>query len=76
MPDGVVIEDNVSALEASSLVIVRVACQLCRSSEQRVVIDIVVCQAAADRAGTNVKSTAPTASPRAKTNRLGLPLRK
>lgn len=47
MRDGVVIEVNVSALEASSLVIVRVACQLCRSSEQRVVIDIVVCQAAA-----------------------------
>jgi hypothetical protein len=69
MPDGVVTEVNVSALEASSLVIVRVACQLCRSSEQRVVIDIVVCQAAAGRAGTSVNSTAPTTTPRAKTHR-------
>jgi hypothetical protein len=69
MPDGVVIEVNMSALEASSLVMVRVACQLCRSSEQRVVIDIVVCQAAADRAGSSVMSTAPTTIPRTKAHR-------
>jgi hypothetical protein len=69
IPSGVVIEVNVSELEASSLVIVRVACQLCRSSEQRVAIDIVVCQAAAGWVGTNVRSTAPTTTPRAKTHR-------
>jgi hypothetical protein len=76
IPDGVVIEVNVSAWEASSLVMVRVACQLCRSSEHWVVSDIVVCQAAAGWAGTNVKRPAPPASPMAKTNRLAFPLRK
>jgi hypothetical protein len=69
MPDGVMIEVKVSALEASSLVMVRVDCQLCRSSEHRLVIDIVVCQAAAGRAGTNVRSATPPTTPRAKTQR-------